>query len=528
MKLSLKGIICILLLLNSSYIALSSQIKANKANKLFFNKEKTSTIKFNRRNESKSKSSSSASSKLVWDDWTNPDYLLPVAYAKGVCSEFSMLKGVATILGVILNPKDTAAEFICEKVSDKVRSDTFKNVMPAKPTIKENAPTEEENKFLTELDKAETTAADFSTTKLTDFIKQAFSVSNEKVALEDKNICEDKFADTSSANISDILGQIDVEKEKDDLYFYDYSDQGSGISSNKDASKGVAKDSVVTGQSVQKQSDGYFTFQILGPFTNIKSKISNLTDKLNQEVQGLWAQCIENRVFDKALIVNQQQKSCYSRIEEKATPENKFTIKLYSNDKECRQAMFYETTKKDFFYPPCRTSLKEFYTKKETEVKDYEVSKAACLKKKADAAAAKDAKATQSTSILPRLYDFLLKFLKKVGKCVVISFITSLFALGVSIVVNILGNILTGGILAGLKILWYIGKALYYARKAWVIDDDKGTDAEKKELKRSKAENYGIATDSIIKIGLSLLGISKRKIRQNRFVKRLSRTTLKN
>jgi len=58
-----------------------------------------------------------------------------------------------------------------------------------------------------------------------------------------------------------------------------------------------------------------------------------------------------------------------------------------------------------------------------------------------------------------------------------ISFLAAILSIGINLLVGILINVLSGGVLAGLKITWYVGKTLYYLIKAFTAPE---TDSDPK------------------------------------------------
>jgi len=113
---------------------------------------------------------------------------------------------------------------------------------------------------------------------------------------------------------------------------------------------------------------------------------------------------------------------------------------------------------------------------------------------------------------LVKLYSFTINFLKKIGECIILSFVKDVIKAGITAIVNFLSQFLTGGLITVFKAVWYLGKFTYYIAKALDTDYTRGTDQEKNKAKQTVANYYGKATGSFINIGLSIIALAKKKI----------------
>jgi hypothetical protein len=336
--------------------------------------------------------------------------------------------------------------------------------------------------------------------------------------------------------VADVLSFIDSNKESDLVYVKTTEEQASrdrtGASSTVQSV--IGNDSTQGRVSGDAEKDLFIGYS--SPFLILSTKIGSIKTEIEVEAREVYKNCLEDKAFSKILILNQNEENrvitqlekkqgnekCFIKITSSATwnkNTNEYETGLMSSDITCMNKLnssLIETKK--IFTDVCKPALKEYYTNKKNEIADIEKQKAACEEKN------KKPETTNKpgVALLPRLFNFILEFLKKVAKCVAIGFMAGLLSLGVKILVSIMVQILSSGAITVLKIVWYVGRSLYYLRKAWLIDDTKKfkNNDEKVKVMREKAETYGIAVGNIIKIALSTLGISLKKFRKESLIKR--------
>ena len=90
MKFITKGIIIMLILFNSSLISLSKKISINSFDRILLGRKKSSAGTNNQTYSNRFSNKASSKTKLQWEDWKDTTLLLPIAFAKGVCSLMSI------------------------------------------------------------------------------------------------------------------------------------------------------------------------------------------------------------------------------------------------------------------------------------------------------------------------------------------------------------------------------------------------------------------------------------------------------
>jgi len=510
MKLNIKGLLIIFILLNASQISLTmnishSYLKVKLANKKTSkNNKSTTTSKANLNTFRRS----NTSNKLVWDDWTNLDLLLPIAFLKGLCSEISVLSFLVQYLELILTNdlKKFAQNFACKNLStealNKVMGDPSKFIETAgglKPATKITT----ESLAKSDLKTFTTDVKSYSTKQLKLFITDIWNNSFTSTTKEEEKNEEEaiKNIEVSKDSACKTVEKIDTTKTDDVLKY---------ITDNNEAIKvEVTK---------EKSTDEKFHFivKVYTQFSNLETKINNLNKDLAQEVENVHLDCLKEDSEEKILNFSDAVKKADVKV-----PETKrdfeldfYELKVISdidlNDK------INETYKSQ---NNCKQVLLDYYNKKVSNKTDIETQKASCIKRRRKGGKVEEASQNGFKELLSKLFKFTLNFIKEVAKCVVISFITGLLVKGIMFLFGLIANLLSAGAVMALKVLWYFGNMCYYLISAYRIDDEKEKDnAKLTKAKRTKAEKYGSATANLIKMILSVLNLSKKKF--NKFMMR--------
>lgn len=490
MKFNIKGLYLILILLSASHISFSTEIsRSNKRSML----KKTNTknkFKFknfsHKRASNKSKKRSKTNSKLSREDWLNPKDLLPVAFLKGVCSQFDSLEKVENMLDYTLEPEKLEKEsvdFVCDKMDDKLVKGTFK---------KDEKEGEKKTKKKSKLKKFR--AGD----KATNLVANIFD--DFKKCTGDAKIPLGNFVNNK---------QIVFPKDEINLIIAELKKPSN--TKNIELKEQTLSFAILNDR---KEYDILGTTQ----FLNIKKSVPNLSEEAAKELKYVHLNCLRDFVLDKILEVNKAESDVnkFIKLLDEKLKEDELYIEVSSVEKTNK----IEQLKSKISTNDCINSLKKYYENKKKDLEEME--------KTGKVEAPKNSKENQADleNILSVLTQFAYNFFKKVINCVSDSAVAEISQLDFKKLIEVAVNILSG--LSTIKIIWHLGKFSYYLINAAisavktsamsVIPGRKDESAEVK-LKKAKRENaieYGKAIGSLFNAVLSAIGLSRRKFRKGK------------
>lgn len=478
---NIKGLLLIFLIINSSFLTLCTELKVSrKAKRLTFRKSK--------------KAKSKSHTKMEWSEWADLNLKLPIAFAYGFCDEFEVLGTVAKVLKVLLGA-EAAADVVCDLITDEI------------PAYKYEGDTES-----TKLAKDIGT---FTGSRLNDFVKDSWDnsekeVEGEAVSGENTNEMCAKLDEINNENAKTeaIISYFSTTKLDDVTFEKTVDEVPEEQGENED---------YVSSSLRPKRARADLTF-------DVNPTISPDTLKIKEFVKNELRQCIESKIIATKVAYNKEQdkktirrneRHCNAILFERSArlDTGKLEFKNYYLEGAtrdtiltyCNQEFVSEKIVKSTIVNACFTSLKNTYTLKKSQLKinsaQDEISdlKTKCASKE------------NAGPVLVRLLKFVWVFLKGLAKCLVISLLTGLLIKGIKVVLGKLIELLTGGLLTVAKVLWYLGKFMYYLMKAMLNDEGQGKNQAKQiAAKREKAENYGRALASVINIILSIAAKKKR------------------
>ena len=554
MKLNIKGIFLILILLNSLTISVSKEVshvlkKLKYGNKKLRNKKTSNLNKRNKRRTLVKKNKHKTSAKdVVLADWNDAQYLLPVAFLKGVTSQFTALKKVTEVLEIILAPKDTTSlikelnKFVCQIVAKKGQTFLNSATDEFKKTIKDKM----------ELDTKETEIVDAivkadETKELTkDVATKAFNLGKyviklfgknktdseeeEKVKVDKKivvdenlDLCTFDFTKYKVLDICDLIIIVDGIKTEDEIKF----DNKELLNSEKYAQEGF------------NNSQNKFVIEIKSPLFTAKNQITTISDDGQKEFREVYFDCLYEKIktkiqeFNEELRTDYEDKigySCGISISSKPVwdeEKKSFSGAMTSQYANCNSEFYFLFGKSklpNMYIEECKLVLKKYLSEKKLEISNAEQKKKECeAQKKQDEPVKKE-----TLKLIPTLYNYFKQFLVMFGTCIIVSFLETLLAKGIEFVLYILANLLSSGLAMAIKVTWYIGKTIYYLWKALTIDDTKGDKKDITKAKREIAESIGITVASIAKIVMTMANIpTKRKNHKKHFKRRFSKRSNK-
>ena len=512
MKFDIKGIFLILILLSSSSITFSKEIShASRRAKLrkSFSKNKVKFTRFSHKRVRTSKKKSNevkpATGKLTKEDWLSPKDLIPIAFLKGLCTQFESLTKVEEVIDYVLDPErlqKEAVDFVCNKINTKLVTGTFTGKDAGKPV---NA----KEKIVAALD---------SKTRKSKFKK--FRTGENAII-----IVQDAFNDFKkcTGEYKILLGGI----------------AGKSVSYSKDEIElilaEINKPNQIKNVEIKEQT---FTFAILNDrkeydingktqFLNIKKAVPTLSDDAANEVKYVHLECLKDFVLDKILEINKAEsdEEKYIKILDEKLNDDDLYIEVSSVEKTDKiEQLKSKTTSNE-----CIGVVKKFYEHKKKEIVEME-------KIKLEEAAKPTKEGTlELENLVSILFEFAYNFLKKVVTCVSDATIAEISQFALTKLVEISIKIITG--LAAIKILWYLGKFTFFIINAAATvlkpfsrppPEKKAGEPEKKVVeeedeetqlrnaKREKGMEFGKAIGSLFNAILSAVGLTRRRFKKGK------------
>ena len=465
-----------------------------------------------------------------WEDWKSKEYLMPLAFLKGILSEWDMFKPVTTILELILTPTEKLIEYgmeklsnlICEAEGEKEESLLEKTTSAIKEEFLEGdyeKLSEEYGKFQKKLG----SVIIKQLIKFKNYIRSLFTgqqeVNKEKKVEQKLDFCNLDFSFYKTVSICDsVKSAIDSNIETDKVVISDI-----GFSSK-----------LINGPNQTNESQKSFSIEIKSPFfvfqitdvqddfkekyfTCVFNKIDAELEKINDKVkdykdgEGKNAECSFSLKYGKRPKWDESKKS--------------YNGEISSFDSTCNNELklaFEDSKLPALFSNDCKTELLNYVSKTKAEIEDYNTKKKLCEDKKKKEEEEEKLK-KDGLSFLPTLYEFTKSVLKMVGKCIVVSIFENILKKGVEVILSFLANFLTGALFSVMKVVWYLGKLVYNLYKAWSTDDTTGTPETITKAKREIASYYGVSVAAIIKTILAIVNLEKKKQHKKSFKKRIYR-----
>ena len=463
MKLNSKGLILILILLSASHVtftkeisSLSRRIKFRKSNsKRFYNSKVFST----------NKKSQTSNKQYIESDWSSTDYLLPIAFLKGLLSQFDSTEKIAKYLEyLLLDYRDIPVKIICEKAIKKIFGEKEKDTP--------------DNEFI---DQA-VGDMDFKDIFSINTILGLFqSSSNQNEAIINiGNLCHYELRFYNDG-IDSIISHIDIL-----LYKEDYKNKNNFE---------------LSGHYINwfKFSTFYkYDLSIISEFEKINEIIPSLSDEIIDELKFVHLTCLKQSAIDKILEANIKIYNLTNGITDtifykftELMDVNKFNIEL-TTTQNIRDHVDLEDP---LMIKECYTSVKKYYSDKKKDVELMKKTPQKCTSDQYDI-----------NNIISILLKFTYKFIKKTIICIKDSFLAEISTFVISKLVKIILAVITGW--SAFKFIWYLGKFTFYLIYALNMN------AFNKGLKRERAEKFGISLGSLwnaIKSYLSMGIIDSKK-----------------
>ena len=477
MKLINKGVILILILLSASHVSFSKEItnlhKRIKYGKT--NSRKNFKFKAFSKNASSNKFIRTMVSNKSFRDWFNIDYLLPIAFLKGVFSQFESTEDIEKYLGYILDPINAPRDIMCNYLKKKIVDKTFGK-------------------------------DDDNEKKKDNFINNQVQEFKADELLSQKNILT-LFANSYAEEKDNFVNISNLCNNNNDLSIYNNGvDKIIEFIKNK-----LEKDEFIKNNiSLKKQTlssffsfDGFDRYELnmFTEFEDIKDNISSLRDDLVEEIKFVHLNCFKQYALDKILEANETiyyltdddvNSIFYDR---KKVESNNFKIDLKSMTK-IENYLYLDGLN---ISKKCLNTVLKFYQDKKKDLNTMQTNSTKCNTEVMN-------NYDGFSYFVSKLFWYAVKFIKELIVCIKDSLLAQITTIAISSIVKSLLSFFTGW--STFKFIWYLGKSIYYLISALNVDD------YNKKYKREKAEKLGISIGSLINGLKGWFGMGKRRFKK--------------
>ena len=442
------------------------------------------------------------------------ELLLLISFAKGVCSQFEFLSKVEKYLEFILDPSKSVSDLVCEFTTNSIGGLISKKQEINIEQINENdanlnldavdtvteSPEMKLNKKIDDQFKNEIKDADLKE-KGEDLVKGLYKIFNK---IEENTNQENE---ENKINLED-LKKVPISKEEQlEVYKILIKVLESKKNNVTEYYKGYKLLKAIRSYYNIFEKNVYFVHYEYSILTSLRAGAQDIVkgikfykEDINEYyyvtlnfARQAFFDCVEE--YNKYIDTEKDNKKFKVTI--RNSENNNYCLDIYFEIESENLKKFQEfLDKKNIVNSVLEPSIKYYEQKIEDLNKITEVNE---LKKKTPLKTYSD--------LFKLLLNFAYEFFGKVMSCVLntlLANITSLlFRQIIDKIVYIIGA-------AALKLIWYVGKVLYYLCIANNIDVDKVKE-KKTEKKREKAELWGKAVGSMYNAVLSVIAMSKRK-----------------